>query len=284
MQKQEFSYNYIRSAIKDSGLRVVSIPLCGSKNLYSHVIYDYRFKDILYIFRRIYEVNSFNEKEIMEKYCDDDSLNYILHSETNIPAVAIVNAESFTMEVEMALTDLSTSKYFSIYQDMFLVLTECMNKLEVRKYELQDEYDELDILYRRIKGAVHPAIELIKIYKERLDSIPFYKFKEKKKWKQAIQFILNSKDKISVVKNELLNLNRKMRDNIELQENCGEEYLGLLSCQEYLTEYVSNRRIVYMDLLSTIKKPVMEAIYEQKISNHYRNYDGREIINSQSIG
>jgi hypothetical protein len=284
MQKQEFSYKFIRNAINGSGLKVVAIPLCGSKNIYSHIIYDYQFKDILYVLRRIYEVNAFNEKEIMDKYCDDDTLNYILHSETNIPAIAIVNAESFDMEVEMALTDLSTSKYFSIFQDMFLTLSECMNILETRKYELQDEYDELDNTYNRIKNAVHPTIELMKIYRERLKSTPFYKFKEKKKWKQALEYIRNSKDKISIVKNELHNLNRRRQNNIELQKNCGEEYLCLLSCQDYLVEYVSNRRVTYMDLLASMKKTVMEATYEQKTCNHYRNYNGREVFNSQSVG
>ena len=283
MQKQEFSYNYIRNIIKGSGLRVVSIPLCGSMNLYSHVIYDYKFKDILYILKRIYEVNNFGEKEIMDKYCDSNSLNYILHSETNVPAVAIVNAESFDMEVEMALTDLSTSEHFFMYQDIFLTLAECMNRLEVKKCELQDEYDELENTYKRIKSTAQPS-ELMKIYKEKFKKVPFYKFKERKKWKQAMEYLNTAKDKFSVVKNELSNLNKRLKDNIELQQNCGEEYLSLLSCQDYLTEYVSNCRVTYMDLLSSMKKTVMEELYEKKARNHYRNYNGREIVNSQSVG
>lgn len=286
MQRQEFSYNFIRNAIKGSGLKLVAIPLCGSEKLYSHVIYDYKFKDILYVFRRIYEINFFNEKEIMEKYCDDDSLNYILHSETNIPAVAIVNAESFHMEVEMVITNLSTSKYFPIFQDMFLTLSECMNYLEVRKYELQDEYDELDNTYKRIKNATHPVIELMKVYRDKLKDTPFYKFKERKKWKEAIQYIQKSKDKMAIVKRELLGLNKKMKENIELQKHCGEEYFCLLNCQDYLNEYISNRRITYMEVLSSIRKSVMEATYEQqeKACNYYRNYNGREIVNSEGIG
>lgn len=285
MQKQEFSYNFIRNAIKNSGLRVVAIPLYGSKKLYSHIIYDYKFKDILYVLRRIYEVNLFNEKDIMNKYCDNKTLNYIMHSKTNIPAIAIVNAESFNMEVEMYLTNLSTSEYFSIFQDMFLTLNECMNNIESRKYDLQDEYDELDNMYKRIKNATHPTIELYKVYKEKEKAVPFYKLKEKKKWKNAILNFVSSDDKHTVVYSELKNLKKKLKDNIDLQKKCGEEYLCLLNCQEYLHEYVSNRRIVYMDILSSIKKTVMEAIYEQKqkACNHHRDYDGREDINSESV-
>lgn len=254
MQNQELSYNYIYNIIKDSGLKVISIPLCDSIDLYSYVIYDYKFKDILYILKCIYNINNFGERKIMDKYCDDDSLDYILHSEINIPAIAIINAESFKMEVEKTLTDLSASKYFSLYQDILLTLTECMNKLEAKKYELQEEYDELENTYKRIKNTVHPAVELMKIYKERLKELPFYKFKEKRKWKHALEYLRASEDKVNIINNELTNINAKIKSNIESQQDCGEEYLSLSSCHDYLTEYISSRRVVYMDLLSNMVK------------------------------
>ena len=282
MQRQEFSYKFIENVLKDYNLKVISIPLCSSRNLYSHIIYDYRFKDILYILRRIYEVNFFNEKDVMEKYCDNDSLNYILRSETNVPAIAIVNAYTFDMEVEKSLIDLSTSKYLPIFQDMFLILDEILLQLQIRNTELEEEYDKLDITYKRLKDAAHPVVELINIYKKKLKTTPLCKIKERKKWKEAINYFNNSKDQGAIVKKELLKLNDKLKDNIESRKNCNEEILCLLECKEYLGNYVSKCCVEYMGALSGINKTTMEAAYErqERTYNYNRNYNGGEVFNS----
>lgn len=282
MQRQVFSYNFIREKLEDSGLSVITIPLCKSKDLYSHVIYDSKVYDILYILRQLYELNLFNEREIIDKYCVYDSLNYILYSKTNIPAVAIVNAETFDLEVETNF-NLSTSKHFLIFREMFLLLEECISKLETKKYELEDEYDNLEYTYTRIKEALQPSDELLKIYKEEAKKIPFYNFKEKKKWKAAIKYIKNSSNKFNIVKKELINLQDQMNNNTELKKNCEEEYLCLLSCKNYLDSYISNYQS-YIDVLSRVTKTVMEAAYEQEEAySYYRHYNGRENINSESI-
>jgi hypothetical protein len=280
MKKQEFSYKYICNVLKGSNLSIITVPLNDSKSAYSHLIYDYKIKDILFVLRRIYELNFFNERYIMKRHCDKDSLNYILYSQTNFYPVAIMDADSFDLEVGLS-KDLSTSKHLPIFQDIFIILDECMNNLEIRKHELESEHKELDNTYNRIMKSNHGVVELYNIYKDKLNQTCFCNLKEKKKWKEALMNLAESDDKKSVVVGELLNITKKLRDNIILQKNCTEEYLCLFNCKEYLTQYLSNFHQFYIDKLSCFNKTTMEAIYEQqeKVNNYHRNNNGREIIN-----
>ena len=260
MQRQDFSYEYICNSLKGSNLRVVTIPLCG--DLYSHIIYDHKLKDVLYILMKIYGLNLFGEKDIMDYYCDKDSLNFILNSETNVPAIASVNAETFDLEVDISLTDLSSSKYFSVFHDILLFIGECLIELDTKKIEIHNEIKKIDDMYSRIVDSPYQILELKNIYQEKLKATTFYKFKEKRKWKEACDSFYKSRNKIDLIKNELVNLVLKKKGYLTLQKYCDEEQECLLNCKEYLCQYIANLHTL-KGKLSCIDKNIMEKKYEQ---------------------
>jgi hypothetical protein len=190
----------------------------------------------------------------MDKYHNKSLLDYILNSKFIIPAIATINTDTSDLEAEIS-TDFSASKYFSTFQDILLLLDDCMNHIENEKYKLQDEYDKLNELRTRIETATYPVLGLMSIYKDNLKNTPFYKFNERKKWKNAIEYISDYREsKIPIVKKELEKLNRKIDNNISLQEKCEAEYECLSRCREYLCYYASNLREDYYKRLYSIHR------------------------------
>ena len=252
MRKQVL-YEIISINLEESNLKAVEFPFYETNYI---VIYDSKVKSILDIIKNIYKTNAFGEKDIMDKICDEELVNSILNSKTFIPAIAFVDTETLDLEVEM-VKEFSTSKYFSMFQDVLLFLGEWLTLLEAKKYELQDEYNRLNDMREKIETAVYPVLGLISVYKENLKNTPFYKFSERKKWKNAIENISDYREsKIHIVQKELGNLKRKIEINMKLQDKCEREYLCLLKCREYLSHYICGLRVNYLERLSNIKEEI----------------------------